>query len=232
MVRGARAIIGNVIDARPRSKSLPGDVVIGRDVDGIHHVIFAGNNAVGSRTVFAGDTVHVGRATTIGVNCYLHGPLTLGKYCQLGPSVAIYGTDHGLSFATAYVNSRLYEGRLKAHARTQSVTVGDDVWIGHGAVLLRGISVGSGAIIGAGAVVTRDVPEYAIVAGNPARVVRKRFSEEIIAMLRTLAWWNLSDSELASIESLFHIDLVTEESNAKNVLRDFIAALRVRGEGQ
>jgi hypothetical protein len=70
------------------------------------------------------------------------------------------------------------------------VTIGNDVWIGHGAIVLPGVSVGTGAIIGAGAVVTRPVPDYMIVAGNPARFIRRRVSEEVEAALKRIAWWD------------------------------------------
>jgi len=74
--------------------------------------------------------------------------------------------------------------------RSSPVTLGHDVWIGHGAVVLPGVTVGTGAAVGAGAIVTKDVPEFAVVVGNPARVLRKRFSDAVIADLLRIAWWD------------------------------------------
>jgi phosphonate metabolism protein (transferase hexapeptide repeat family) len=74
--------------------------------------------------------------------------------------------------------------------RAHSVRLGHDVWIGHGAVVLPGVTVGTGAVVGAGAVVTRDVPPYTIVAGSPARVIRKRFDDTVADRLLALAWWD------------------------------------------
>ena len=75
--------------------------------------------------------------------------------------------------------------------------VGNDVWIGFEAVILAGVTIGDGAIVGARAVVTKDVPPYTIVAGVPARPVRKRFSEEEIAALTALKWWDLPPAQIA-----------------------------------
>jgi phosphonate metabolism protein (transferase hexapeptide repeat family) len=75
-------------------------------------------------------------------------------------------------------------------ARGHRVHIGHDVWIGHGAIVLPGRSIGTGAVIAAGAVVTKDVPAYTIVAGNPARTIRRRFSEDATNRLAELAWWD------------------------------------------
>ena len=74
--------------------------------------------------------------------------------------------------------------------------VGNDVWIGYEAVILSGVTIGDGAIIGARAVVTKDVPPYTIVAGVPARPIRKRFDEETIARLEQLRWWDWPEDEI------------------------------------
>src|SRR5262249_58694753 len=70
------------------------------------------------------------------------------------------------------------------------VVIGNDVWIGHGAIVLPGRAIGDGAVVAAGAVVTKDVPAYAVVAGNPARPIRERFAPAIAARLQALAWWD------------------------------------------
>ena len=78
--------------------------------------------------------------------------------------------------------------------------VGNDVWIGDNSVVVRGINIGNGAIIGASAVVTRDVPPYAIVVGNPARALRYRFDPEVIEELLALEWWDLEMVALKGID--------------------------------
>jgi phosphonate metabolism protein (transferase hexapeptide repeat family) len=82
--------------------------------------------------------------------------------------------------------------------RSYHVHIGHDVWIGHGAVVLPGRNIGTGAVVAAGAIITKDVAAYTIVAGNPARPIRRRFSEEIAGRLAELAWWDWDHATLRS----------------------------------
>ncbi len=76
------------------------------------------------------------------------------------------------------------------------VKIGPDVWIGHAAIVMPGVSVGTGAIIGSGSVVTKNVPDYTIVAGNPARIIRRRVTEDVELALKRIAWWDWTREEL------------------------------------
>jgi virginiamycin A acetyltransferase len=87
---------------------------------------------------------------------------------------------------------------MEQFAGLPNTVVGHDCWIGHGAMLLPGVRLGHGVIVGAGAVVARDVPDYHVVAGNPARVIRPRFTQDVVARLLRLAWW---DWPVARIEA-------------------------------
>jgi acetyltransferase-like isoleucine patch superfamily enzyme/SAM-dependent methyltransferase len=133
------------------------------------------------------------------VNWVLSNPedkIEVGKFCCIAPSVSIFGgAEHYTQRATAYPFNFLFlQDTSITHntdARTKGVTqIGNDVWIGQSAIILSGVTVGDGAIIGAGAVVSRDVPPYAIVAGNPAQVIRHRFSPSTIEFLLNLQWWD------------------------------------------
>ena len=93
--------------------------------------------------------------------------------------------------------------------------IGNDVWIGNGAIILRGINVGDGAVIGAGAVVTKDIEPYTIVVGAPARLLKKRFSDEIISELLDLQWWNWSVDRIREKR-----DLLLSEPLSLDILKE------------
>lgn len=98
--------------------------------------------------------------------------------------------------ASAYFDGEADEAAFFDRRRERPVTIGHDVWIGHGAIVLAGRSVGDGAVVGAGAVVTKDVEPYMIVAGNPARPIRRRFPPAVAEALRALAWWDWEHERL------------------------------------
>lgn len=137
--------------------------------------------------------------------------IEIGSFCSIGPNVTIFGGgEHNSNWLTTYPLRIAFGDSLAekdGHPKTKGKTViGCDVWIGHGAIILSGVSVGNGAIIGAGAVVTKDVEDYAIVAGNPARFVRYRFNKPTIDMLLEIAWWNWPTSKIKT-----YIDLLCSE---------------------
>lgn len=123
--------------------------------------------------------------------------LSIGKFCSIARDVKILlGGEHRYDWISTYSFPDFLDGLevVKNDHRVSKggVTIGNDVWIGFGATILSGVSIGNGAVIGAKAVVARNVPDYAIVVGNPARVVRQRFDEKTIAHLNRIAWWNWS----------------------------------------
>jgi acetyltransferase-like isoleucine patch superfamily enzyme len=223
-------LVSRIVDSRLRFESKQsGKVVVGRDVKGLEHVLFSGKNAVGHGSFFAGD-VKVGYGTTIGANSHIQGPVNIGNYCQIGPAVGIYGRDHPTSGVTTYFNQSLFQGRLKQHEVIAEVQIGHDVWLGHGVVLLKGAKVGNGAVIGAGAIVTKEIPDYAVAAGTPARVIRMRFDKELIKLLSDTAWWLKTVEELAPFEEVFHIDLVAERDRGALMLQRMVEATSIHAE--
>lgn len=124
--------------------------------------------------------------------------LIIGKFCALARNVTFImnGGNHAMAgnstypfyiFANGWESSAPEPGTLPFKGNT---VIGNDVWIGYDATIMPGITVGNGAIIASKSVVTKDVPDYAIVAGNPAKVVNYRFSEQAIQTLLEIAWWD------------------------------------------
>ena len=115
----------------------------------------------------SGRKVFIGDNSDIGEDARIMGSVVLGSNVMMGPSVLILSMNHEFSRTDIPMNQQGFRPDKTVH-------IGDDVWIGARAILLSGVSIGSGAIVGAGSVVTSDVPEWAIAAGNPARIVRYR----------------------------------------------------------
>jgi phosphonate metabolism protein (transferase hexapeptide repeat family) len=132
---------------------------------------------------------------------------TIGKFCSIAAMTRINPGNHPMHRASqahftyrasAYFPGESDEVEFFEWRRSHRVHIGHDVWIGHGAIVLPGRSVGTGAVVAAGAIVTKDVPAYTIAAGNPARTVKRRFSEDIANRLAGLAWWDWDHETLRS----------------------------------
>ena len=115
----------------------------------------------------SGNTIRIGDHSGIGVDAWIRADLTVGNHVMMGPRVVIYGRYHKFDRIDVPM-------REQGMGEYRPIVIGDDVWIGAGSIILQGVRIGMGAIVGAGSVVTKDVPPYAIVAGNPARVIRSR----------------------------------------------------------
>lgn len=114
-------------------------------------------------------SVSVGDYVFIGNHCRINFNVEMGNFVMLASSVAIVGGDHRIDVPGVPM---IFSGR----EGDKTVRIGDDVWIGHGAIIMQGTTIGEGAVVSAGAVVTHDVPPYTVVGGVPARPIRERFS--------------------------------------------------------
>ena len=130
--------------------------------------------------------------------------LTIGKFCAIADDVTVFlGGNHRTDWISTYPFSVLWPevaGHIKGHPATRGdVVIGNDVWIGTGVFILSGVKIGDGAVLGAKSVVAKDVPPYAIVCGNPAKIIKYRFDKESIQKLLAIAWWNWPDEEIRTI---------------------------------
>lgn len=156
------------------------------------------HNTTQAVSLFDVNAVTVGKETygNLNVLYYNDGPiLSIGSYCSIGPEVCfILSSDHDLDHVSTFpykvktLQIEHYEAISKG-----DIIVDDDVWIGYGATILSGVHIGQGAVVAAGAVVTKDVPPYAIVGGVPAKVIKYRFSPEIIQQLMKLDYSKLTE---------------------------------------
>ncbi len=129
--------------------------------------------------------------------------LVMGSFCSISDKVTIIlGGNHRSDWITTYPFSAFTEtwpeaAIIKGHPASKGdIIIGHDVWIGYGATILSGVTIGSGAVIGARAVISRDVVPYAVVAGNPAQEIKKRFDDTTISRLLQLAWWDWPEEKI------------------------------------
>ncbi len=131
--------------------------------------------------------------------------LVIGKFCSIacGAKFLMNGGNHTLSSLSTYPFPLFGDEwgcdmkSAQAWDNRGDIVVGNDVWIGYEALITAGVTVGDGAIVGARAVVTKDVPAYAVVGGVPARVIRRRFSNETVAVLQAVRWWDWPIEKIA-----------------------------------
>lgn len=150
---------------------------------------------------------------------------SIGSFCSFGPNTAVVQTHYmGVTTHQFLFSSWRYPGFdellphekqekvFREHIASRKTRIGNDVWTGRNVTIMSGVNVGNGAIIGSGAVVTKDVPDYAVVAGVPAKVIKYRFTEEQIRQLNEIAWWNWDDKTIAErFDDFFDIDRFIEK---------------------
>lgn len=132
--------------------------------------------------------------------------LIIGKFCQIAAGVEFImnGANHQMNSITTFPFFSLDKWDAETPNKNDmplkgDTVIGNDVWIGQNAVILPGVHIGDGAIIGCNSVVSRDVEPYTIVAGNPIRIIRKRFDDELINLLEKFKWWNKTVEEINEI---------------------------------
>jgi acetyltransferase-like isoleucine patch superfamily enzyme len=169
------------------------------------HTLSTGNSFLSNA-----DKFFIGRGSYINEGGYLRGKTFIGRYCSIGRRVSVAAGMHsylGLSTSpfVGGAKSKWYSTSetldlfgKEPSGRPKFTIIQNDVWIGDGAVILEGSTVGTGAIIAANSVVTKNVNPYEVVGGSPAKVIRKRFPEKIIEKLLATQWWNFDTKFLQS----------------------------------
>ena len=152
---------------------------------------------------------------------FLGDKLIIGKFCQIGHNVEFImnGANHQINSVSTYP-FYIFKGWEQELPKKEDLpykgdtVIGNDVWIGQNVTFLPGVHIGDGCIVGANSVVGSDIPPYSVVVGNPARIIRKRFDDEMIELLEKLQWWNKTTNQiqkLIPILSNSNINCVKEE---------------------
>lgn len=150
-----------------------------------------------------GDYTYISRNSTISNT-------NIGKFCSIGPNlVSGWGLHptNGISTHPMFYSSKKQNGISLSsndkYIENKRVNIGNDVFIGANVFVLDGVTVGDGAVIGAGTVVVKDIPPYAIVVGNPAKVIKYRFDHEVISTFLKMEWWNFNEEKIKDVERYF-----------------------------
>lgn len=127
----------------------------------------------------------------------------IGSFCSIAPNLSlILGGNHRVDWTTTYpfghINQKVFNSfNGKGHPKSNGhIVIGNDVWIGLNATIMSGVKIGDGAVIACNSHVVKDVPPYAIVGGNPAKIIKYRFSPEQISKLLEISWWNWPDNKI------------------------------------
>jgi acetyltransferase-like isoleucine patch superfamily enzyme len=168
--------------------------------------------------IFDIDKVIVGKLTYGGLEVLSwdaeNEKLYIGKYCSIAQNVKFFlGGNHNYKNLSTFPFKLKYGGIIAPGESKGPISIADDVWIGYGVTILSGVSIGQGAIIGAMSVVAKDVSPYAIVAGNPAKVIRNRFDADIIERLLSIDIYNLLDDKFIKT----HLNDFYKELSLENI---------------
>lgn len=182
-----------------------------------------GKNHTNVNNMFDVKKVSIGKETYGNLNIEMYedgfGHISIGNYCSIANNCYfICGGEHDLSKLSTFPFSFFCEGKRDSVSKGP-IVIDDDVWIGFSSIILSGVHIGQGSVVAAGSVVTKDVPPYAIVGGNPAKVIRYRFAPEIIQILNKIDFSEIDTKTYKELQYLFEqtIDLELAKEIAKKL---------------
>jgi acetyltransferase-like isoleucine patch superfamily enzyme len=172
------------------------------------HYTFSVNKVYIAKGTFLGGNVKIGKFTRINNPSYIDN-CEIGAFCALAGRLVIRSSNHAICYPNvqdwAQKNLICSETPVAGYSKGP-LRIGNAVWIGDSVIILSGVDIGNGAVIGAGSVVTKSVPDFAIAVGNPAKVIKYRFSKDIIELLSRIAWWDWSVKKIKRNKIFFETD--------------------------
>ena len=194
-----------------------------------HYDVIYLKNINNNKKVCIGDFTYVSESSfknnIMGNYDWIEDKLVIGKYCQIGKDVRflLNGVNHEMNCISTYpfyIFDDWNESKPndKTYKLKGDIIIGNDVWIGQGSSILPGVKIGNGAIIGYNSVVSKDIPSYAIAAGNPCKIIKYRFNKQIIKQLEKLKWWDLSTDKIKQIMGWLKSINIEEAINKINKL--------------
>lgn len=160
---------------------------------------------------YIGNNTSIGYGTNINGLAYIASgkrcPVSIGKYCAIAHNFRIRPRNHNTNYINLQDKFQEKHGFPSLESIKGPVTIGNNVWIADNVIVLSGVSIGDGAVIGAGSIVTKDIPPYSLAVGSPAKVIKKRFSEQVISQLLQINWWDWSNTKIEKNRSLFELNL-------------------------
>lgn len=193
------------VSSKIKSSQLHGNVKIAERCT-IFKSILSGNISVDSNTVLWGPNIQIQS---------LKNPIIIGKFCSIARDVSIQEYFHDYNKITTYfINRNVFGGAIEKEVLSKGpIKIGNDVWIGTGVQIMSGVTIGDGAVISANSTVTHDVLPYAIVGGVPAKIIKYRFTQEIIEKLLDTKWWNWDMEKINKNKLLFTSDVSVDMIN-------------------
>lgn len=182
-----------------KNSNIQGNVIIGEHSKVIDALI-SGNVEIGRWSTFNGPNSDI---------YSMINSVTIGNFCSIARNVSIQEYDHHFERLTSYfIHQNMFGENIKNDIFSKGdIIVGNDVWIGTQSVILSGANISNGAVIGANSVVNSYIPPYAVAVGSPAKVVKFRFSNQVIEKLLTLQWWHWTDEKLKANSHIFDLPL-------------------------
>lgn len=175
----------------------------------LKNIFFEKNISIQSQIISRQLSSFFGKNSYMNDTGYIRSNVFVGRYCSIGRRVTIGAGDHDMHCVSTSPSlnrngneyNELERNVLNTCSKERSIftIINNDVWIGDGSIIMQGVTIGNGVVIGANSVVTKDIPDYSIVAGAPAKIIKTRFPENVSSKLVKTSWWNLSEELLNSL---------------------------------